>query len=80
MLTSEQQPLRLNPAEVCEVFAAVCSEPSPNTNVMMMSTRLRNNSGKPSMDVAVSILIKLVIDTYVSIHLLSVYIFFHSWL
>ncbi|KAG5074638.1 hypothetical protein JHK84_055869 [Glycine max] len=49
---SEQQPLRLNPAEVCEVFAAVCSEPSPNTNVMMMSTRLRNNSGKPSMDVA----------------------------
>ncbi|KAG4394785.1 hypothetical protein AAZX31_20G089100 [Glycine max] len=62
---SEQQPLRLNPAEVCEVFAAVCSEPSPNTNVMMMSTRLRNNSGKPSMDVAVSILIKLVIDTYI---------------
>lgn len=79
MLTSEQQPLRLNPAEVCEVLAAVCSEPSQNTNVMM-STRLRNNSGKASMDVAVSVLIKLVIDTYVSIHLLSVYIFFHSWL
>ncbi|KAL2602768.1 hypothetical protein AAZX31_10G274800 [Glycine max] len=61
---SEQQPLRLNPAEVCEVLAAVCSEPSQNTNVMM-STRLRNNSGKASMDVAVSVLIKLVIDTYI---------------
>ncbi|KAG4998731.1 hypothetical protein JHK85_030170 [Glycine max] len=47
----QQQPLRLNPAEVCEVLAAVCSEPSQNTNVMM-STRLRNNSGKASMDVA----------------------------
>ncbi|XP_061362748.1 uncharacterized protein LOC133306443 [Gastrolobium bilobum] len=63
---SEQQPLRLNPAEVCEVIAAVCSEiSSPNTNVMTMSTRLRNNGGKPSMDVAVSVLIKLVIDMYV---------------
>ncbi|KAJ1400180.1 hypothetical protein SESBI_29740 [Sesbania bispinosa] len=63
MLTSEQQPLRLSPAEVCEVIAAVCSEiSSPNTNVMTISTRLSNNSGKPSMDVAVSVLIKLVID------------------
>ncbi|XP_029126548.1 uncharacterized protein LOC109814062 isoform X2 [Cajanus cajan] len=62
---SEQQPLRLNPAEVCEVIVAVCTEPSPNTNVMMKSTRLTNNSGKPSMDVAVSVLIKLVIDMYI---------------
>ncbi|TKY50662.1 hypothetical protein E2542_SST22166 [Spatholobus suberectus] len=62
---SEQQPLRLNPAEVCEVIATVCSEPSPHTNVMMMSTRQTNNSGKPSIDVAVSVLIKLVIDTYI---------------
>ncbi|XP_061338326.1 uncharacterized protein LOC133285160 isoform X2 [Gastrolobium bilobum] len=64
---SEQQPLRLNPAEVHEVIAAVCSEASsPNPNVMTVSTRLSNNSGKPSADVAVSVLIKLVIDMYVT--------------
>ncbi|KAE9611610.1 hypothetical protein Lalb_Chr06g0164301 [Lupinus albus] len=64
---SEQQPLRLNHAEVCEVIAAVSSETSsPNTNVATVSARLSNNSGKPSMDVAVSVLIKLVIDMYVS--------------
>ncbi|XP_058774858.1 uncharacterized protein LOC131649129 isoform X3 [Vicia villosa] len=63
---SEQQPLRLNPAELCEVIAAVCSEiATPNTNFTTMSTRLTNNSGKPSMDVAVSVLIKLIIDMYV---------------
>ncbi|CAK8574293.1 unnamed protein product [Lathyrus sativus] len=63
---SEQQPLRLNPAELCEVIAVVCSEIStPNTNFSTMSTSLTNNSGKPSMDVAVSVLIKLIIDMYV---------------
>ncbi|XP_057979447.1 uncharacterized protein LOC131165551 isoform X2 [Malania oleifera] len=63
---SEQQPLRLNPAEVCEVIAAVCSETySSNSNLMTVSSRLNNSSGKPSMDVAVSVLIKLVIDMYV---------------
>nr|XP_048326405.1 uncharacterized protein LOC107413517 isoform X2 [Ziziphus jujuba var. spinosa] len=64
---SEQQPLRLNPAEVCEVIAAVCSDEmlSPNANAMTVSSRLNNNSGKPSMDVAVSVLIKLIIDMYV---------------
>lgn len=63
---SEQQPLRLNPAEVQEVIAAVCSEASsPSTNVMTVSSRLSNNSRKPSTDVAVSVLIKLVIDMYV---------------
>ncbi|KAG5062606.1 hypothetical protein JHK85_003789 [Glycine max] len=63
---SEQQPLRLNPAEVQDVIAAVCSEAySPNTNVTTASTRLSNNSGKPSTDVAVSVLIKLIIDMYV---------------
>nr|KJB73835.1 hypothetical protein B456_011G255800 [Gossypium raimondii] len=63
---SEQQPLRLNPAEVCEVIAAVCSETSlTNANTMTVSSRLSNNSAKPSMDVAVSVLIKLVIDMYV---------------
>ncbi|XWS74996.1 hypothetical protein CRYUN_Cryun01aG0047200 [Craigia yunnanensis] len=63
---SEQQPLRLNIAEVCEVIAAVCSETSStNANTMTASSRLSNNSGKQSMDVAVSVLIKLVIDMYV---------------
>lgn len=72
MCISEQQPLRLNPAEVCEVIAAVCSETSStNTNTMTVSSRLSNNSGKPSIDVAVSVLIKLVIDMYVSVFFLS---------
>ncbi|XP_061986271.1 uncharacterized protein LOC133705165 isoform X2 [Populus nigra] len=62
---SGQQPLRLNPAEVCEVIAAVSSETySASANHLTVS-RLNNNSGKPSMDVAVSVLIKLVIDMYV---------------
>ncbi|KAK7295703.1 hypothetical protein RJT34_18614 [Clitoria ternatea] len=63
---SEQQPLRLNPTEVHDVIAAVCLEASsPNTNVVTSTTRLSNNSGKPSTDVAVSVLIKLIIDMYV---------------
>ncbi|KAJ9539998.1 hypothetical protein OSB04_026504 [Centaurea solstitialis] len=63
---SEQQPLRLNPVEVGEVIAAVCSEkPSPIANMMTMSSKLSSSSGRPSMDVAVSVLIKLVIDMYV---------------
>lgn len=69
-LISEQQPLRLNPAEVCEVIAAVCSETSsPNANIMTVSSRLNSHSGKPSMDVAVSVLVKLIIDMYVLLHL-----------
>ncbi|KAL9226090.1 hypothetical protein vseg_001940 [Gypsophila vaccaria] len=63
---SEQQPLRLNPTEVGEVIAAVCSETlSPNLNLMTISTGLSNHRSKPSIDVAVSVLIKLVIDMYV---------------
>ncbi|KAL3523792.1 hypothetical protein ACH5RR_016626 [Cinchona calisaya] len=63
---SEQQPLHLNATEVCEVIAAVCSEASaPNANFMTVSSKLSNNSGKPSMDVAGSVLVKLVIDMYV---------------
>lgn len=62
-IASEQQPLRLNPAEVCEVIAAVCSEtPAPNALFMTASSKLSNNSGKPSIDVAASVLVKLVID------------------
>lgn len=79
MLISEQQPLRLNPAEVHEVIAAVCSEASsPNNNVMTVTSSLSNNSRKPSTDVAVSVLIKLVIDMYVSINVFSVFLL--SWL
>ncbi|KAK6929320.1 hypothetical protein RJ641_005525 [Dillenia turbinata] len=64
---SSLQPLRLNPDEVSEVMAAVCSETSPqNANLMTFSSKLMHNSGKPSIDVAVSVLIKLVIDMYVS--------------
>ncbi|KAA3464274.1 SANT domain-containing protein 2 [Gossypium australe] len=60
---SEQQPLQLNPAEVSEVIAAVCSETSSRSaNTLTVSSRLSYNSGKQSMDVAVSVLIKLVID------------------
>ena len=71
-MISEQQPLRLNPAEVCEVIAAVCSETSPNANVMTMSTRLNSHRGKTSMDVAVSVLVKLIIDMYVLIPLAGI--------
>ncbi|XP_068634914.1 uncharacterized protein [Aristolochia californica] len=63
---SEQQPLRLNPAEVSEVISAVCSEASsPNSNIMTVSSKSTNYGGKSSLDVAVSVLIKLVIDMYV---------------
>ncbi|CAI0411348.1 unnamed protein product [Linum tenue] len=62
---SEQQPLRLNPAEVCEVIAAVGSEAYTPMATPALSSRLSNNTGKPSMDVAVSVLIKLIIDMYV---------------
>uniref|UniRef100_M4CB78 Uncharacterized protein n=1 Tax=Brassica campestris TaxID=3711 RepID=M4CB78_BRACM len=63
---SEQQPLRLNPAEVGEVIAAVWSEASSTpSNPMTVSPQLNSKAGKTSMDVAVSVLIKLVIDMYV---------------
>ncbi|KZV22590.1 hypothetical protein F511_02607 [Dorcoceras hygrometricum] len=51
--------------EVCEVIAAVHSEaPSANSNLSTISSKFMHN-GKPSMDVAVSVLVKLVIDMYV---------------
>ncbi|KAL2897033.1 Vacuolar protein sorting-associated protein 13b, partial [Bienertia sinuspersici] len=62
---SEQQPLKLNPTEVGEVISAVCSETSmPNANLMTITTGLSSHRTKPSIDVAVSVLIKLVIDMY----------------
>lgn len=73
---SEQQPLKLNSEEVCEVIAAVCSEaPSPTPNLMTVSSKLSSRSGKPSMDVAVSVLIKLVIDMYVFTSFVCLYCF-----
>lgn len=63
---SEQQPLKLNPEEVQEVIAAVCSETFlTQSNLITVSSRPSNNNGRPSMDAAVSVLIKLVIDMYV---------------
>jgi hypothetical protein len=48
------------------VIAAVCSEASSTpSNQMTVSPQLTSKTGKPSMDVAVSVLIKLVIDMYV---------------
>lgn len=65
---SEQQPLRLNAEEICEVIAAVCTEtPSTNSNLTTISSKLSNN-GRPSLDVAVSVLVKLIIDMYVLMH------------
>ncbi|KAH0891267.1 hypothetical protein HID58_053696 [Brassica napus] len=67
---SEQQPLRLNPAEVGEVIAAVWSEASSTpSNPMTVSPQLNSRTGKTSMDVAMSVLIKLVIDMYATVNL-----------
>lgn len=68
---SEQQPLRLSTGEVEEVISAVCSEGSvANTNTMTpMSSLLSNQTGRLAVetaDVAASVLIKLVIDMYMS--------------
>ncbi|XP_047061339.1 uncharacterized protein LOC124668212 isoform X1 [Lolium rigidum] len=59
---SEQQPLRLNPAEISEVIAEVCSETTSNQS--NAPSRLTTQSRQPSADVAFSVLIKLVIDMY----------------
>ncbi|KAL0002972.1 hypothetical protein SO802_016753 [Lithocarpus litseifolius] len=48
----------------------ICSETS-STNLMKLSSKLSNNSRKPSMDVAVSVHVKLVIDMYVPMHWLA---------
>ena len=65
--TSEQQPLRLNPAEISEVIAEVCSEATSNASQSIAPSRLSTQSRQPSADVAFSVLIKLVIDMYNSI-------------
>ncbi|KAG2594509.1 hypothetical protein PVAP13_5NG010400 [Panicum virgatum] len=60
----EQQPLRLNPAEISEVIAEVCSEATSNASQSIAPSRLSTQSRQPSADVAFSVLIKLVIDMY----------------
>lgn len=61
---SEQQPLRLNPAEISEVIAEVCLEATSNANQSIAPSRLSTQSRQPSADMAFSVLIKLVIDMY----------------
>lgn len=69
---SEQQPLKLNPAEISEVIAEVCSESSsPNVTQLSTPSRLNNHARQPSQDVAFSVLIKLVIDMYVQVNSMS---------
>ena len=65
---SEQQPLRLNPTEISEVIAEVCSETTSNANQFNAPSRLTTQSRQPSADVAFSVLIKLVIDMYMTLH------------
>lgn len=61
---SDQQPLKLSFAEIHEVIAEVCSEStSMNTNSASATTR-SSHIGQPATDVAISVLIKLVIDMY----------------
>jgi hypothetical protein len=61
---SGQQPLRLNPAEISEVIAEVCSEATSNASQSIAPSRLSTQNRQPSADVAFSVLIKLVIDMY----------------
>ncbi|XP_078429132.1 uncharacterized protein LOC144701249 [Wolffia australiana] len=62
---SEQQPLRLDPTEISDVMAAVCLDTSsPSTNLMTTTPRLNTHCERPYTDVAVSVLVKLVMDMY----------------
>ncbi|KAL0929165.1 hypothetical protein M5K25_001109 [Dendrobium thyrsiflorum] len=62
---SEQQPLRLNPAEISEVIAEACSETSLTSVNLTISSPLAKHNARPVAEVAISVLIKLVIDMYV---------------
>ncbi|XP_028549500.1 uncharacterized protein LOC110099906 isoform X2 [Dendrobium catenatum] len=62
---SEQQPLRLNPAEISEVIAEACSETSLTAVNLTISSPLAKHNARPVAEVAISVLIKLVIDMYV---------------
>ncbi|KAJ3676445.1 hypothetical protein LUZ60_003857 [Juncus effusus] len=62
---SEQQPLKLNPTEICEVISEVCSaSSSQNKNQINTPSRLSNHGRQLDADVAFSVLIKLIIDMY----------------
>ncbi|KAF3330486.1 hypothetical protein FCM35_KLT03840 [Carex littledalei] len=61
----EQQPLKLNPAEINEVITEVCNAScTPNGNQLNAPSRLSSQNRQPSADVAFSVLIKLIIDMY----------------
>ncbi|KAI0531463.1 hypothetical protein KFK09_001018 [Dendrobium nobile] len=62
---SEQQPLRLNSAEISEVIAEACSETSLTAVNLTISSPLAKHNARPVAEVAISVLIKLVIDMYV---------------
>ncbi|KAG0498691.1 hypothetical protein HPP92_003382 [Vanilla planifolia] len=62
---SEQQPLWLNPAEICEVIAEACSETSSAFVNYTMSSPMAKYNARPVTEVAISVLIKLVVDMYV---------------
>ena len=52
------------------MIAAVWSEASSTpSNPMTVSPQLNSKTGKTSMDVAMSVLIKLVIDMYATVNL-----------
>ncbi|PKA52462.1 hypothetical protein AXF42_Ash019088 [Apostasia shenzhenica] len=61
---SEQQPLRLNTIEISEVIAEACSESSATNVNFTMSSPLTNHNARPVAEVAVSVLIKLIIDMF----------------
>ncbi|KAJ4779233.1 hypothetical protein LUZ62_063490 [Rhynchospora pubera] len=64
---SEQQPLKLNSAEISEVITEVCNATSvPNGNQINAPSRLSSQNRQPSADVAFSVLIKLIIDMYMT--------------
>ncbi|CAL9111678.1 unnamed protein product [Musa acuminata var. zebrina] len=61
---SEQQPLKLSLAEIHEVIAEVCSESTTSNANTLIATSQSNHISQPATDVAISVLIKLVIDMY----------------
>ncbi|XP_074567956.1 uncharacterized protein LOC141824545 isoform X1 [Curcuma longa] len=63
---SEQQPLRLSFAEIHEVIAEVCTELTAPTSSTNNATSRSNHAGQPATNVAISVLIKLVIDMFMA--------------
>lgn len=70
---SEQQPLKLSLAEIHEVIAEVCSESTTSNANTLIATSQSNHISQPATDVAISVLIKLVIDMYAFTSLIALY-------